>query len=183
MRDFNTDFTQKCIVDSLILLIQEQDYDTVTMADISARSGISRRTIYRYYDNKLAILKAYIDGLIGEYWKYVTARIRSGENIVENSFQFIADHFEFFKIAYNNNLLINIMDILREVIAQVVRYSDPKYFTLRDDEYFDNYVSYVAGGCWGILCNWIQSDRRRPPREMYLCMTTIAHDLASRLAR
>ena len=51
----------------LELLDEVEDIKSITISDISKRSGISRRTFYRYYASKEDILTEYIDILIEQY--------------------------------------------------------------------------------------------------------------------
>ena len=180
MEPKTTESTREYIMQSLALLIQKKPYASITMEDVSQKSGMSRRTLYRYFDNKTAILRAYVDGLLAEFWPYVTDSIRSGKNIVENSFDFIDLHFEFFKAAYNNELLFNIIDLLKQVIRQIALYSPPEN---RDPAYIDHYVAYVAGGCWGLLSNWLSADKKQSSHEMALAYKQIARDLDERLSK
>ena len=175
-------FSQNCIINSLILLMQNKKYEEITMSDISLKSGVSRRTIYRYFNNKSQILKGYIDALIEEYNSFVKDKIANGKNIVENSFEFAEKYYDFFKVAYKNNLLINIVDILENIVSQVVKYSKTNYFSSLKKDYLDNYISFVASGCWGMLCNWIKSDKKLSPHQMYLHYKQIVKDLHTRLS-
>lgn len=174
-------FTEDCIIDSLIILMNKQDFDSITMDNLATKSGISRRTIYRYFDNKMDILKKHISVLIDAYMSYVSANLRNGKSIVENSFEFISMHFDFFRLAYKNNLLINIVEILENVIRQVVQFSKKDYFTSMDPGYINYYVAYTAGGCWRLLCNWIKEDKKQSPHEMYIMYQYITRDLHKRL--
>lgn len=175
-------FSHNCIINSLIILMQNQKYEDITMSDISKKSGVSRRTIYRYFANKSEILQAYVKALVNEYNLFVRDKILNTKNIVESSFEFAEKYYDFLKVAYKNNLLINVIEILESIVAQIVKYSKTNYFTSLSPEYLDNYISFVANGCWGMLCNWIKNDKKLTPHEMYLHYKQIVKDLHLRLS-
>ncbi len=175
-------FSQNCIVNSLVLLLQNKNYEEITMTDISLKSGVSRRTIYRYFNNKAEILQSYINALIEEYSLFIKDKIVRGKNIVENSFEFAEKYFDFFKAAYKNNFLINIVKILENVVREVIKHSKTNYFSSLSPEYLDNYTSFVASGCWGMLCNWIKTNQNLTPHQMYEHYKQIVKDLHIRLS-
>ena len=53
-----TDHTlvKECIFTALILLMEQQDYDKITITDITKKAGVSRMTYYRLYSSKEDIL-------------------------------------------------------------------------------------------------------------------------------
>ena len=44
------------ITQSLCILMQNTPFEKITMESISKKAGVSRRTIYRYFDNKMQII-------------------------------------------------------------------------------------------------------------------------------
>lgn len=177
----NNNFSQNCIVDSLIILMDKNNFENITMDDISQKSGVSRRTIYRYFKNKHEILNKYIEGLLDEYLKYINNSMDE-KNIVESSFEFAQLHYAFFKVAYKNNLLINVVELLENAVSKILAKSKTNYFNSLSPEKLKNYTSFVAGGIWGVMRNWIQNNGRQSPKELYLNYKQIVHDLQIRLS-
>lgn len=175
-------FSKDCIISSLALLLQQKRYAEITMNNISEKSGVSRRTIYRYFDNKDAILFEYVDSLISNYMSYVKNKITKNDDAVLRSLEFVQANFEFFKHAKTDILPINIIDILKQAIAEVIKRSKPEYFSSQSKDYINNYISFVANGCWGIICIWIESNIALTPQEIYTSYKQIVKDLYTRLA-
>ena len=55
--------TKKAIGDSLFALLQEKPLDSITINDISARCGVSRKTFYYYYQDVYALIYGYLEEL------------------------------------------------------------------------------------------------------------------------
>ena len=51
--------TRKALVDSAFQLFEAKGFDEVTIDDIAIQAGVSRRTFFRYYPNKEAIVYPY----------------------------------------------------------------------------------------------------------------------------
>lgn len=174
-------FSKNCIVDSLIILMDKQKLEDITMEDISAKSGVSRRTIYRYFNNKHEILSKYIDGLVQDYTDYIKNNMNKGKNIVELSFEFAQLRYNFFCVAYKNNMLINVVELLESMIKSVLLQPKNSYFATLPSEEFANYTSFVAGGIWGILRKWINSGGIQSPKQLYESYKKIVNNLHVRL--
>lgn len=178
MREDTKNTTRYYIIQSLIKLMHVKTFDEITMEEISVKSGMSRRTVYRYFNNKLAVLRAYVDDLMIGFRMYIQTDDEPKRNTVEKCFEYINQNYEFFQAAYRNDLMVNIMDILREAVNQIV---DVTLDSMDVVDYREQYVSYVAGGIWGMLWNWLITDVKLNPHEMYLLYKKFAFDLNLRL--
>lgn len=54
----STETTRSALVRSMLRLVREKKFTDITVEEICARSNISRRSFYRYYSDKYALLKA-----------------------------------------------------------------------------------------------------------------------------
>lgn len=46
-------FTKHCIMEALLQLMHTQEYDDISITDITKRAGVSRMSYYRNYNSKL----------------------------------------------------------------------------------------------------------------------------------
>lgn len=60
--DRRVERTRKAVLDAFFDLVQEARYDDITVADIVARSGVSRSAFYAHFAGKDALLAASIAG-------------------------------------------------------------------------------------------------------------------------
>ena len=54
-------FTKKAITDTFIGLLNEKRLDRITVKDIVAKCGVSRKTFYYYFDDIYDLLEKYLD--------------------------------------------------------------------------------------------------------------------------
>lgn len=58
-REERKDRTRRPLADAAVELFTARDYESVTMAEVAARAGVSRRTAFRYFDSKDDLLLVY----------------------------------------------------------------------------------------------------------------------------
>lgn len=59
--------SQKWILQALLVLMQENDYDKISVSEICRKAELDRRTFYRNFDSKHDVLEQYIAQLSNEY--------------------------------------------------------------------------------------------------------------------
>ncbi|GBE24779.1 MAG TPA: TetR/AcrR family transcriptional regulator [Actinobacteria bacterium] len=59
VRESNKLRTRRALADSAVSLFSEHGYDSITMADVAAAAGVSRRTAFRYFPAKDELLLDY----------------------------------------------------------------------------------------------------------------------------
>lgn len=96
------------ITKSLLILMKDTPFEKITMEKVAVKAGVSRRTIYRYFDNKLQILDTIFKNIVDNYAKKIKDDLNSQGNVLVTSFEFILDYADVFILAYKNNLLDNI---------------------------------------------------------------------------
>ncbi|MET1412193.1 TetR/AcrR family transcriptional regulator [Roseibium sp. HPY-6] len=55
------------LLDAALHLFTEEGYENVSIADIAKRAGIAVGTVYRFYDNKITLLRAMLESLEDEF--------------------------------------------------------------------------------------------------------------------
>ena len=63
-----TTLVKKCIVDALLILMNEKDFDDISITEICNKAGVSRMAYYRNYYTKKDIILEYLKD-IGEDFK------------------------------------------------------------------------------------------------------------------
>ena len=57
--------TKSWIFDSLMLLMEEKPYDSITVSDIADKAGVARPTFYRNFDDKDEVVLQYLNNSFG----------------------------------------------------------------------------------------------------------------------
>lgn len=172
------------IKESLFILMDKYNYDKISMNMISEKSGVSRRTVYRYFSSKYDILLFYKTELLNQYYAIFKQQIESGSDVLESSFRFIAENSKFFELAYKNNLTHLVIEVLEDVIKTLVKSSPKKkYEEMQQNKFLDVYVAFCAGGCNRILEKWLKEDSRQSPEEVLDIYKTAIGVLGARVGK
>ena len=179
----DTKEVKQYIKQSLFLLMENHAFEKISMNMIAEKAGVSRRTIYRNFENKNDILNFYMKQMVDEYYVAVQSKVENTANVVARSFKFISDNIRFFQLAYKNNLMANILDVLEQVIKKMVLGTKSKKFKEIKKDDVEYYIAFVSGGCYRMLCQWLKEQNSKTPREMASMYRRIISDLDNRLTK
>ncbi len=76
--------TRKALVDAAFHLFQQRGFDKVTIDDIAALAGVSRRTFFRYYPSKEAVVYPYSEQRIKFFHDMTTRQTGGGRATIED---------------------------------------------------------------------------------------------------
>lgn len=155
----------KMIEDAFFQLIEEDDYSKITVSEIAERAGVARRTFYRLYDGKEAVLKKWIEKIFHEYQR------ECGKLQVYDIGRISKEYFNFW-YRYREKLLLlhrNGLDawmlyhmagpMSEEIIGQRI---SEKVWEQTNVEYF---MLFSAGGFANLLYRWISDGMTGTPED------------------
>lgn len=152
--------------DALLQLMRTENYQEITIQEITDHAGLSRRTFYRNFESKDDILK----GRFYRIWADYEAHLRQTEDI---SLQYVA--FAFFSVMqqhYNFLDLMNRQNLLPLFLAEVDEllpaiFSDVKGSRLHlSAESIQYALAFSTGGFLRLLVKWLDSNALKSPQEM-----------------
>ena len=68
--------------EALLLLLEQKDFDRITVKELCQKAGVNRTTFYLHYENMNDLLEETVD-LINERFKEALAAIPSGDPRIE----------------------------------------------------------------------------------------------------
>lgn len=71
------------LIDDAIELFMRHGIVSVTMDDLAEAAGMSKKTVYQYFDNKGILVEAVVDRLIGESESIIRSNIAESDNPVQ----------------------------------------------------------------------------------------------------
>nr|WP_249420455.1 TetR/AcrR family transcriptional regulator [Rhabdothermincola salaria] len=77
-------------------LLYEQGYDAISLADVAARAGVSRTSVYNYFSDKDALVVAYADHESTAYAGALRAELEEIDNPVDRLRALIASQLRYF---------------------------------------------------------------------------------------
>lgn len=55
------------MVDALLILMSEKDFQSITVEEIAVKAGVNRSTYYRHFNGKEDIIFYFLDSVMREY--------------------------------------------------------------------------------------------------------------------
>lgn len=169
------DETKRCIREGMISLLHEKEYRDIQMKEIAQQSNIGRRTLYRYFENKEAIIQYIAKSLMDRFADEIEKEeIMTLYTVIHAFFVFMKNNRDEFRILKKARLLSYIEDRLPELIARVA--AKTKYKGKNESEIpflglsippEDKYFFYfVFSGFWHVAISWLEEDTELSPEKM-----------------
>ena len=151
-------FFQGCLYTALIDLMEIMPYDKINIGVLCDKAGVSRMTYYRSYNNKEDILLQHLDECFAMYLADLPVQDFFG--VALSFFQFWQGQEREFLIAVvRSGLSAQLMDkfygYLDQIIPQMV-----------SEEVQPFVKSFLAGGLYKMLMDWMKTGTQTPPEEM-----------------
>ena len=156
-KEQSTKFLKLCLADSLIKMMETQDYDSININAVCEVAGVGRTTYYRYFDKKsskenLLVFKIFYEWDI--YMEKHKDEVKKDKGAV--LLNFIYENKLLFKLLYDNNLIVALMRIFEEIDA-----SD--WPTDKESSYLRAFLIY---GYFGTIYQWIKYDFDETPEQV-----------------
>lgn len=159
--------SKRWIVEALLALMNKRDYGDITVLEIAGKAGLSRRSFYRHFSTKEAVLARYAESLREEY---VSALRREKDlslpTIAKVYFAFWSERRDFLCALRRGGMLHLVLALQTECLPGV--YSelkgDPGEYDNR--EQMECALAFSAGGFWNLLSRWLDRGARESPEEM-----------------
>ncbi len=154
------------LVTALLELMEEKNYESISVKELTDRATLSRRTFYTNFETKEDILKYHIDTLVNEYisilqtYEFLTLKV-----IAREYFSYWFTHRNLLLLLKKNNhpILIKVfIEFLRDMDSHLV--IQDRRFTDSELQYYD--AVFVAGGLWNLLNVWVDKDFEKNCDEM-----------------
>lgn len=164
------------VIDALFAKLETNSFASLTVSEIAAAAGISRKTFYRHFSGKTAVARRYLEGLM-------SGLVDEDEQIGDMSFaEGIRHYFVYFqnqtprlRLLRSNGLLDLALPIQNEVFARRfprlnLPWHDPN---LGEERLAD---LFVVGGLWNVLTDSLDTN---PP----IAPTRLAATLMSQVSK
>lgn len=156
--------SQKWILQALLDLMLEYDYDKISVSEICRKAMLDRRTFYRNFDSKQDLLDHYIGQLRRQYlieFRKVDQRDRYSASLL--FFQFWKRHLKFIKNLQTCGLSAYVFD-------QFKKFSISQKEFMIDGQGENDKMNYILafriGGYWNLMLAWAENGARATPEEL-----------------
>ncbi len=158
---------QRQLEQCLLELMADRPLAQITISDICARAGISRKSFYRYFDSKDGCLHALLDHAIMDGTNYYLPEPGSANP----DLLFCCRMFEYWKM---QSPLLDAMERngqSLQILQRMVRYvldEEPhfaRYMGISEQDLMEHVV-YSVGGIMGLILSWHHEGHPKSPEQM-----------------
>ena len=167
---------QRNLEQCLLELMTERPLEQITVGDISARAGISRKSFYRYFDSKDSCLLALLDRAIMNGPTYCIPEPGSRSPSLDTCCRV----FEYWQ---TQRPLLDAMfrngqgeQILQRAVRCILE-EEPEYARImgvRAEDVLEEIVFTVSGGI-GLIFTWHQTNYQKTPGQMGAILYRLMH--------
>jgi AcrR family transcriptional regulator len=184
-RDRRVSRTRKALRASLLALVVERGYETVTIEDITARADLGRTTFYLHYHDKeelfLETIGELVDDLVAQIAQIpISAWILPGQGDaaaadtaapIMLTFQHAADNASLYRLIMRGEAAYaakkRLHKIIQRAVIEFLQLKQEKENLLIDPQVpLDIFASYLAVSWMGIISWWLEEEMPYYPEEM-----------------
>lgn len=158
--------SKNMIMEALLTLMEEKNYDKITIKDITTKAQLSRRTFYRNFDTKDDVFELLIKVLVKEYTdKLIKDNATTLDELANLFFSFWTRKLKLLKLLEKSNLMERLLKYFNKYVPIIHEYAF-KTDSFSSSENRKEAIYMITGGFWNILCYWLNEGAEKTPEEM-----------------
>lgn len=165
--------TGQWIIDALLRLLERRDYSSITIQSIADEAKISRRTFYRYFSSKDAVLDSSVHLYMMRLGAYLKQKLSGRpEDISFWYFSYWEQNIDFLLTMQKAGLIRILSEHFEQEVHEIAglfRHGPQKDEGQSASEYYEKYkfaFGFRMAGYWRVTELWIQENPRRSAGEM-----------------
>lgn len=157
--------TKESLFDALGRLLREKEFDRITVSDIVKEAGITRKTFYNHYQDKIEMVQDYQKMLIGKI-----ILLKKSHSDLEHD-----GYVELFRLFQEDDTLEGLLSLtgsedMQSLIKQMILQSwenELKSSEIELDPLVAEYQAVlIMNAIFGIIQHWLTAGKRVPPEKM-----------------
>ncbi|MDO5574866.1 MAG: TetR/AcrR family transcriptional regulator [bacterium] len=159
--------SKQAFINALLTIMKQYDYREITITQIAQEAQLSRKTFYRLFSDKDAIIILLFENLLNN----LMTQIR--ENDIHHYWEVVQIYFDFWEaqgqllsLIKRNGLLTLLSECMYQHSQEVfkcVRSNEIAHVFSRELPYL---LAYAVGGMQSMLLKWIEDDMQIPSSEI-----------------
>lgn len=159
----NVIFAKRCIAEALITLMEEKEFQKISITEICEKSGYSRMAYYRNFQSKDDILIVYMQILADQFRQDVVTKMPQADSrsyeILLYAFRYFGNYHRFVECLASAHL--------SSVLQFGLNYYMDTYLAGSGADMAKRYsLYYYAGGIFNLFSIWIANGMKETPEEM-----------------
>lgn len=155
--------SQKRILEALLSLMEQEEYNNITVKNICRQADISRQTFYYLFESKDEIVIYYLNSFLDEMEQYIN------DNNIISIYDLIYTYFKAIDSNENIKKFMSIMSITPIFVDILLKFMAKIHVikTNKQADTVDYYAhNFVSSGLHGIFQLWIKNQKDIPLKEL-----------------
>lgn len=159
--------SKEWLLQALLILMDQKDFNKITVKEIAAKAGLDRKTFYRHFETREDILRFYADQACQDYIDALEIQhTLTTYTISKTYFSICQTYLSFFQMLEKHNLLIFLLQAFDAYLPAIHKLFAPDKAVDADVYHSEYALSFYTGGFWNISAKWIRDGAKRTPEEM-----------------
>lgn len=159
-KDCPAEFIKECLAQALFHIMENKNFENITVSEICKVAGFGRTTYYHYYTNRKEELITYI---LTKEWNRVIPTVGEDDSKrpwVQSIIEVFYAYRKYITLLYQQNLL----EIVMDVTFQGIKRTNKAHLG-------SNYaIAFLAGSYYGILREWVMNGFDVSPSEIMVVL-------------
>lgn len=163
--------SKQWILAALLNLMEEKDFHSISITELTERASLDRKTFYRNFHSKEDVLSLKLQELCQLYVEKLRVLPQiSAYTLSQAYFDICVSNVHFLSLLNRHNLLPLALLKFDEYLPALndLFLSNPTY---RNKSKYE--LVYQAGGFWNVTIRWLNDGGRETAKEMATIMSTI----------
>lgn len=155
---------RESIAQSLLLLMESESLDRITVVELTRKAGVSRMSFYRNFESKEDVLAAYTERVFRDFLHRIPDFTEL--KVLEDSKIFFS-YLRHYELLMKNLVKANLFGIFSDIFSQYFATLFVDVYKLdRNSDYRSYELTYRVGGLANIIFIWVQNDFRETDEQM-----------------
>ena len=153
------DFSKNCLSQALVELLEDHEYEDISIQDIVDRAGFSRMAYYRNFKNKNEVVEYYVHNYFEVFVKNTQiSYMRMGPE------KFFLTLFEFLAAKDTNKMsqLLIKRGLIGHLYVEFIKRAQGGFLPGQSEYFYD----FIAGGIFAVFVGWLNNGYKESPEEM-----------------
>lgn len=162
------ELTRASIEGALLQLLQEKDFQEISVTDIAKKAGVSRGAYYRNYDSKEDIFRCILRQKFQKIHDRMVKRFNEADIFAfwQGMFEGISEEKDFFMLATQIGQEFSLLESANRMAAIFIQgYNNFSYYQ----------TLYFAGAFFNVIIGWLKSGTKESPDEMAMMMPKLGN--------
>ncbi|KOY82828.1 TetR/AcrR family transcriptional regulator [Lysinibacillus macroides] len=176
--------TRKEIRKALLSLIEEKNFEVITVLDITERANINRGTFYLHYIDKYDLLEKYEQELFEKLEHVALQYLKDDDTVTEflqkryptivHVFRCLQEERELLSILLKTRGIFSFQDRIKNVFFSIFKNHSPSTVTEHSFSYPLDFLGLFGSSTFiSVLQYWLQSDMKQTPEQLAQMITDI----------